>query len=127
MGGRDLSWLIRNERSYGLERTVPKEDWHFQNTRTPTRRIIPYPGGLGQQLEEPFTVAQYETIMAELAAIRKELAAAKVRDEDWMKPTTVRVRELSESLNDGGTIDKDRLEPTARRVRELWEHAGLDE
>jgi hypothetical protein len=42
-----------------------------------------------------------------------------------MEPTAKRVRELKESLEEGGTIDTNRLEPTTRRVRELHTKAGL--
>jgi hypothetical protein len=120
MGGTAMSWLSQNRTRYGLARTVSSENWHYEAVGTPTARILPYPGS---EPEEPFTVAQYEEIMARLDRIEKELAAAKTRDGDWMEPTAKRVRELKESLEEGGTIDKNRLEPTTRRVRELHEKA----
>jgi hypothetical protein len=131
MGGTALQWLIDHEREYGLERTVRGERWHFEATRTPTRRIIPYPGSRpGEPVEpkEPFTVAQYETIMKELGEIREALsrigARQKEQGEDWLAPTRKDVRELHEDLHEDGTIDKDRLEPTTRRGRETREMVG---
>lgn len=49
MGGRELWWLIAHEREYGLHRPIRSENWHFEAYGTPTRRIIPYPGGTGGQ------------------------------------------------------------------------------
>lgn len=47
MGGIDLDWLGRNEQSFGLNRPVKGEKWHFENHGTPTVRIVPY----GQPLD----------------------------------------------------------------------------
>jgi len=130
MGGRELQWLIDHERDYGLERTVSSERWHFEATRTPTRRIIPYPGSRPAppaEPEEPFTVAQYEQIMSELQEIREALSRIGTRQkeqgEDWLAPTRKDVREMHDYMDPtaAGDLDDDRLRPTTKRVREIWE------
>jgi hypothetical protein len=129
MGGRELGWLIANETRYGLARTVSSENWHFEAVGTPTAIITPYPGSTPAEPEEPFTVAQFEEIMAHLTEIetRVERIEGKQREQSdsWLKPTTERVRELKESLEDGGTIDNNRLKPTTQRVRRIQAHLGI--
>lgn len=110
MGGRDLGWLIAQESRYGLARTVRSENWHFEAVGSPIVRIIPYPGGLGEQLEE-FTVD---------AEARAEFEALK-HDVSLIKGGLMKMQAFLDEA------EKDRLEPTTRRVRELWEHAGLDD
>jgi hypothetical protein len=109
MGGRDLSWLIAQESRYGLARTVRSENWHFEAVGNPVVRIIPWPGGLGQQI--PHGTEGFGTMTdAEINAKFDELDA-----------------KLNKIIGGLMVAEKDRFEPTTRRVRELWEHAGLDD
>lgn len=110
MGGRELAWLIANERRYGLARTVPSERWHFEPHGTPLVRIIPYPGGVGQQLEEFEMDAEAKAAFDKVNQQLNTLIG-------WAQRHEARIEEL----------EVDRWKPTTKRVRELHENAGLSD
>lgn len=106
MGGTALSWLVANERRYGLARTVSSERWHFEASGTPTTRILPY----GGPTEQEFTVD------SEAKAAFANVNAKLDKAIQGLLLLTSRVEEL----------ERIRFKPTTIRCRELVEHAGID-
>lgn len=90
MGGRDLDWLIANERKYGLARTVPGEKWHFEVVGPATVPITPYGKPSKPPKWIPFKAGDSDKSIFRAGGMDNEVSELQLRlsalSESWKNP-----------------------------------------
>lgn len=119
MGGPGLNWMIAHRHDYGLELTVPGENWHFEVEAPSQVRIINYPGGPATPPTLPPEDIMDEGTLFQLigGAVRPAVRLVKIKgdglDEAWATDflTTARragpvyAQLLTDHMNVGNVIE----------------------